>query len=105
MFAVHNASYLIVEELEVIPPINQSSSSLKHLRNLNLHYKSTMGNLSSALYWSTTTAEGKERSIGAMLIDPIGACIQRADLTPWNPDAVEVPAEPADANLAEPVKA
>lgn len=52
-----------------------------------------MGNLSSGLYWSTTTAEGKKRSMGAMLLDPVGACIQRADLSPWNPDAAEVPTD------------
>eukprot|EP00171_Calliarthron_tuberculosum_P017658 IDg17658t1 len=50
-----------------------------------------MGNILDRLYWSTVDAEGQYRSMGAMIIDPVGACIQQAELSPWNPDGIDIP--------------
>ncbi len=55
------------------------------------------------LNWSKQAADGSSRSIVSQIIDPVGACLQPADLAAWNPDAYEgtpqddaaVPATPA----------
>lgn len=43
--------------------------------------------------WSKTAADGSPRSMVSQIIDPVGACIQPAELTPWNPDAYEESSE------------
>lgn len=43
---------------------------------------------------SKTAADGSERSIVAQLLDPVGACIQPADLAPWGEKVAEI--DPAD---------
>ncbi len=53
-----------------------------------------MGFLEDKLYWSTTQADGSPRSFLAMLLDPVGACFQPADLSPFNAEdtvAAQVP--------------
>lgn len=53
-----------------------------------------MGAMESKLYWSQTTANGSPRSFGAKILDPVGACIQPAELEPWaQPDGYDVPAD------------
>ncbi len=64
-----------------------------------------MGALESKLYWSQHQADGRPRSFGAKVIDPVGACIQPADLSPFteadHTEAVasELPADPDGDNL------
>lgn len=49
-----------------------------------------MGNIASK-----TTADGADRSMVAQLLDPVGACIQPADLSPWGEkDIAAAPASP-----------
>lgn len=57
-----------------------------------------MGNIASK-----TAADGSERSMVAQLLDPVGACIQPADLSPWGEKNIDVsaPATP----VAEPAPA
>ena len=43
-----------------------------------------MGFLASKLYWSTTQIDGSPRSLLAMILDPVGACFQRAELNPFD---------------------
>lgn len=60
---------------------------------------SAMGGLQSKLYWSETQEDGSPRAIWAQLIDPVGACVQPADLGSFNPaDEIDIPA-PADERL------
>lgn len=45
-----------------------------------------MGFLEDKLYWSTTKIDGSKRSIIAMIIDPVGALIQPAELSNFSVD-------------------
>lgn len=54
------------------------------LKALRLHSAGSMGALESKLYWSQTKADGTPRSMIAKLLDPVGACFEPADLTPFN---------------------
>ncbi len=53
------------------------------------------------LAWSKTAADGSDRSFVSQIIDPVGACVQPADLSPWKEEEFETPAaapaEPASA--------
>jgi len=42
-----------------------------------------MGFLVDKLYWAPTQIDGSPRSFLAMILDPVGACIQPADLEPF----------------------
>ena len=48
-----------------------------------------------SLNWSKTASDGSARSIVSQILDPVGACIQPADLSPWDDSAVDAPAAPA----------
>lgn len=42
-----------------------------------------MGFLESKLNWATKKTDGSNRSLLAMILDPVGACIQPAELNPF----------------------
>ena len=55
---------------------------------------------------SKVAADGSQRSAMAVILDPVGACIQPADLSPWNPAAIDAavaasPQEPKETQVAE----
>lgn len=54
---------------------------------------------------STIAADGSERSAGAKLIDPVGACIQPADLAPFEEviKELDLPGVSAAATGPQPV--
>ena len=68
-----------------------------------------MGAFESKLYWSQTSADGNPRSLVSRIVDPVGACLQPADLSPFNGLAEETPAEipapPPAPPLTEPTPA
>lgn len=56
-----------------------------------------MGFLEDKLYWSKDKADGTPRSLMAKILDPVGACIQPADLAPFSEEdtlTATVPSEP-----------
>lgn len=67
-----------------------------------------MGALESKLYWSQTQADGTPRSFASKIMDPVGACIQPADLAPFSEieqtEAVAIET-PADPKLPDPANA
>lgn len=58
-----------------------------------------MGFLVDTLYWAPTQIDGSPRSLLAMILDPVGACIQPADLEPF---PTEDPAEASAKEMADP---
>ena len=54
-----------------------------------------MGAVQSALYWQTEAADGTPRSCFAKVVDPVGACVQPADMSPFEYE--DMPAEPDDS--------
>lgn len=58
-----------------------------------------MGFLGDKLYWSQKKADGTPRSMMAKILDPVGACIEPTDLSPFSEeDTVAAPtvSEPID---------
>lgn len=57
------------------------------------------------LAWTKTAADGSERSMASQIIDPVGACVQPADFSPWNHEEFGSPAAPNSAQADVPVEA
>lgn len=65
---------------------------------------STMGFLEDYLYWQDTKADGTKRSFLAKFLDPVGACIEPTDLSPFTAEddiAAEVPVSDVGVDVTE----